>query len=68
MNNKPLNRINVVLAESHHANKWLAEQLGVSPVTVSKWCTNSSQPDLQTLNHVAGLLNANVKELLVDNK
>lgn len=59
-----LNRIKAVLAEKQRTAKWLAEQLGKSPITVSKWCTNSIQPDLHTLNKIAKLLEVNVKDLL----
>ena len=45
-------------------NKWLSEQLGINPSTVSKWCTNSSQPDLETLIKIASLLEVNVQDLL----
>lgn len=44
-----INRIKVVLVEKKKTNKWLAEQLSKDPATVSKWCTNTSQPDLNTL-------------------
>lgn len=60
-----INRIKVVLVEKKRTNKWLAEQLGVNPTTVSKWCTNSSQPDLGNLLKIADLLGADIKELLV---
>ena len=63
-----LNRIKVVLAETGHTGKWLAEQLGKDPVTVSKWCTNTSQPDIQTLTSISTLLDINIRELLVSNK
>lgn len=58
------NRIKVVLVEHGKTGKWLAEQLGKDPVTVSKWCTNTSQPDLPTLNLIATLLNVELFELL----
>ncbi|CDM00536.1 MULTISPECIES: helix-turn-helix transcriptional regulator [Bacteroides] len=61
---KDLNRIKVVLVEKKRTNKWLAEQLGKDPATISKWCTNSSQPDLATLARVAALLEVDVKDLL----
>ena len=61
---KDLNRIKVVLVEKKRTNKWLAEQLGKDPATISKWCTNSSQPDLATLAQVANLLEVDVKDLL----
>jgi DNA-binding Xre family transcriptional regulator len=48
MENKDLNRLKVILAEKKRTNKWLAEQLGKDPATVSKWCTNSAQPTLDT--------------------
>lgn len=59
-----INRLKVVLVEKKKTNKWLCEQLGVNPSTVSKWCTNSSQPDLQTLVKIARLLEVTVDELL----
>lgn len=61
---KDLNRIKVVLVEKKRTNKWLAEQLGKDPATISKWCTNTSQPDLATLLLVANLLEVDVKDLL----
>ena len=64
MANKQLNRIKVVLADKQRTNKWLAEQLGKDKTTISKWCTNSSQPDLQTLTKVAQLLEVDIKDLL----
>ena len=60
-----INRIKVVLVEKKRTNKWLAEQLGVSPSTVSKWCTNSSQPDLSSLLKIADLLEVDIKELII---
>ena len=56
-----LNRIKAVLAETGHTGKWLAEHLGNDPVTVSKWCTNTSQPDLYTLRHMSELLNVDMR-------
>ena len=61
---KDLNRIKVVLVEKKRTNKWVAEQLGKDPATISKWCTNTSQPDLVTLAQVANLLEVDVKDLL----
>lgn len=55
MENKDLNRLKVVLAEKKRTNKWLAEQLGKDPATISKWCTNSAQPNLETLIEIAKL-------------
>ena len=60
-----INRLKVVLAEKKKTNKWLAEQMGVNPTTVSKWCTNSSQPDLANLLKMADILKVDIKELLV---
>ena len=62
---KDINRIKVVLVEKERTNKWLAEQMGVKPSTVSKWCTNSSQPDIASLLKKADLLEVDIKELLV---
>ena len=60
-----LNRIKLVLVEKKRTNKWLSEQMGVSPSRVSKWCTNSSQPDLNSLLKIADLLEVDIKELIV---
>ena len=60
-----VNRIKVVLVEKKRTSKWLAEQLGVNPSTVSKWCTNSSQPDLACILKIADLLEVDLKELFV---
>ena len=60
-----VNRIKMVLFEKKRTNKWLSEQLGVNPSTVSKWCTNTSQPDIACLLRIADLLEVDIKELLV---
>jgi transcriptional regulator with XRE-family HTH domain len=60
-----VNRIKLVLVEKKRTNKWLSEQMGVTPSTVSKWCTNSSQPDLPSLLKIADLLEVDIKELIV---
>ena len=61
---KDINRIKVVLAEKKRSNKWLAEQLKKDPCTISKWCTNTSQPSLETLLRIAELLEVNYTELV----
>ena len=61
---KDINRLKIVLAEKKRTNKWLAEQLGKDPATVSKWCTNTAQPGLETLLQIAKCLEVDVKELL----
>lgn len=61
---KDINRIKVVLVEKKRTNKWLAEQLGKDPATVSKWCTNTAQPSLETLLEIARVLDVDVKDLL----
>ncbi len=63
-----LNRLKVVLVENKKTSRWLANELGKNPSTVSKCCTNVSQPDLQTLHHIAKLLDIDVKTLIVSNK
>lgn len=60
-----INRIKIVLVEKKRTSKWLAEQMGVNPTTVSKWCTNSSQPDLASLLKIVDLLEVDIRELLV---
>ena len=65
-NEKPIiNRIKVVLVEQSKSGKWLAEQLGKSTCIVSKWCSNTTQPDLQTLTKIAQLLNVDTRDLLI---
>ncbi len=63
-----LNRIKVTLVEKRKTGKWLAGQLGKSTCTVSKWCSNSIQPDLATLNKIAELLNVDVRDLITPSK
>ena len=60
-----INRLKVVLVEKKRTSRWLAAQLGVTPSTVSKWCTNSSQPDIATLLKLSDLLDVDIKELIV---
>lgn len=59
-----VNRLKLVLVEKKKTSKWLAEELKVNPSTVSKWCTNTSQPPLETLIQIAQLLNVEVTELI----
>ena len=61
---KDINRIKVVLVEKKRTNKWLAEQLGKDPATVSKWRTNKLQPNLETLKAIAEYLDVDIKDLL----
>lgn len=68
MNTANLNRLKVVLVEQNKTGKWLAEQLGKSTCSVSKWCQNTVQPDLQTLDKISRLLDVDIKDLLVSNK
>ena len=62
--NKDLNRLKVVLAEKKKSNLWLSKQLGCAPTTVSKWCTNSSQPPLEMLMKTAKLLDVEIMDLI----
>ena len=61
-----LNRIKGALADAGKTGVWLARQLGKDPVTVSKWCTNTTQPDLQTLAKISEILQVNIREQLVN--
>ena len=61
-------RYKLVLVEKKKTGKWLAEQLGRDPSTISKWCTNVSQPDLVTLSRIAELLNIERRELINKSK
>ena len=64
MDNKDLNRIKVMLAEKKKTSKWSAEQLGKDPATVSRWCTNVSQPSLDMIIKIADLLEIDYTELV----
>ena len=59
-----INRINVMLVDKGKTNRWLATQLGKDPATVSKWCTNSAQPTLETMMQIAKLLNVEMNDLV----
>lgn len=60
-----INRIRIALVERKKTSKWLAEQLGKDPATVSKWCTNKTQPSLETLVVVAKILEMDPRELII---
>lgn len=61
---KDINRLKIVLVEQKKTGKWLAEQLGKDPSTVSKWCSNTTQPSLDILVNIAKLLAVDIKELI----
>ena len=61
---KDLNRLKVVLVEQKKTGRWLAEQLGKDPTTVSKWCSNKMQPSLEVLSQIAKILNVETKDLI----
>ena len=63
-----INRLKIVLAEKEKTNKWLANELGKSESTISRWCTNEVQPSLETMAQIARLLNIDIKELLNSTK
>lgn len=63
-----INRLKIVLVEQRRTGKWLAETLGKNEATVSRWCTNESQPSLETLLEIAKVLNVDVRELLAPSK
>ncbi|WP_335974855.1 helix-turn-helix transcriptional regulator [Gaetbulibacter jejuensis] len=68
MSKKAINRLKVVLVELNRTSKWLAEKLNKSESTVSRWCTNESQPSLETLHEVANVLDVDIRELLIPTK
>lgn len=65
---KKLNRLKAVLAEQSKTGKWLAEELGVSPITVSRWAQNTSQPDLETIHKIATILCVDPRVLITGNE
>ncbi len=66
--NEALNRLRVVLAEQDRTNRWLAEQLGKTEHTISRWCHNKSQPSVAQLNEIANVLNVDVRTLITPTK
>ena len=66
MTKKKLNRLKLVLVEKDKTGVWLAEQLGVTAVTVSKWCSNITQPTLPTLDRIAELLECELRDLIIE--
>ena len=63
-----LNRLKIVLVEKKRTGKWLAEVLKKNEATISRWCTNESQPSIETLFEIAKVLDIDVKDLLVNSK
>lgn len=61
---RDINRLKVLLAEKKKTNKWLGEQLGVNPTTVSKWCTNSSQPSLEMVLKMIEVLDVDINQII----
>ena len=61
---RDINRLKILLAEKKKTNKWLCEQLGVNPTTVSKWCTNSSQPSLEMVLKMMKVLDADINQII----
>jgi DNA-binding XRE family transcriptional regulator len=64
MNEMPINRLKAVLAEQSKTNKWLAEKLNKNETTISRWCTNETQPSMDTFIAIANLLSIDVRELI----
>jgi len=63
-----INRLKVVLVEKEKTSKWLADSLGKDPATISKWCTNTTQPNIETFLEIARLLKVDIKDLLVESE
>ena len=63
-----MNRIKVTLVEKQNTNRWLAEQMGKSENTISRWCSNKSQPSIAQLQEIANLLDVDVRVLLKSQK
>lgn len=68
MSERAINRIKVILAEKRLTNKWLATQLDKTESTVSRWCTNEKQPNIETFVEIANILDVDVRELLIPTK
>ena len=65
---KQINRLKVVLVEQRKTGKWLADILNRDVATISRWCSNVTQPPLKTLSEIAELLDVDIKELIVSSK
>ena len=63
-----MNRIKAVLAERQRTNRWLATQMGKSENTISRWCSNKSQPSIIQLQEIANLLDVDIRQLLTTTK
>ena len=63
-----MNRIKVVLVEKQKTNRWLAKQMGKSENTISRWCSNKSQPSISQLQEIANLLDVDVRTLITPTK
>ena len=68
MKTKTINRLKVVLVERQVTNKWLSEKMNLGTTTISRWCTNKTQPSLENLVEVAGILKVDVKDLIISTK
>lgn len=60
---KQINRLKVVLVEKNKSGKWLGEQLGKDPATISRWCNNHAQPSVETFTRIADILEVDIKDL-----
>lgn len=65
---KQINRLKVVLVEKNKSGKWLGEQLGKDPATISRWCNNHAQPSVETFTRIAGILDIDLRELFNKSK
>lgn len=61
---KDINRLKILLAEKRVTNLWLCRQLGVNPTTVSKWCTNSSQPSVEMVFRIMDILDVDINQVV----
>jgi transcriptional regulator with XRE-family HTH domain len=62
------NRLKVALIERNRTSRWLAEALNMNPATISRWCSNKTQPSLDTLSEIANVLDIDIRDLLVSTK
>lgn len=60
-----LNQLKVILVQQKRTAKWLSEELGKDPATVSKWCQNKVQPSVETFAKIAELLDVDIRDLFV---
>jgi putative transcriptional regulator len=59
-------RLKIVLEEKGLTQRWLAEQISVSVVSVNNWCQQKNEPSLKTLALIAKVLKVKIADLIIE--